>query len=559
MTAWTWQLVLVSDPRGAYEAANGFSELARHAEGLAEIGQDLSKVPWTGQAADAFDEYLGKLGKSIIGAHEVSRTITNNSVTAAESLTALIPAATDAANRLNDYTTRYEAYQKALSWTSGIYGAIALLRMRAAAQAALKRVREQRDEVLDAYAKAVHRSIDALLDHAAPEPPGGLTILDPRERALVAGLAKEVSETRDKAGASERAREFIDKLNRADDEAERRELLQEAVNDFSAAELDYLMDNTDVDALKDATSARDWPISYSDKEQRELFNGLAKKLDRDSLEALASELPGDPWHPDPYGDVPKLGEKGGVEGWNLSWDNLPGTHKDVEPGDINPDHIEQNGIGDCYLQSSLQSIASTPEGRQLLADGITRNDNGTFTVMLYDDDGKQMPVVVTPDTPVAQDANGWHSEYNRNREPWHQLYQKAFAQANVELRGGDPGYEGIVGGFSEPTMERITGKSAEDISARSLDQPFVDNRDWLKEAGAEGRPLTYETEGNEDLDGDGKNELVGPHAYSIKSVDWSTDPPMVELRNPWGPTQITKLPMDQLADAGGRIIAGRTR
>jgi hypothetical protein len=61
---------------------------------------------------------------------------------------------------------------------------------------------------------------------------------------------------------------------------------------------------------------------------------------------------------------------------------LPGAGQPVTPASINPNDIQQRGLGDCHLQATLYSIASQPGGPDMLARNITLNPNGTYTVTL---------------------------------------------------------------------------------------------------------------------------------------------------------------------------------
>jgi uncharacterized protein YukE len=565
MTDWTAEMVLISEPAGATGAATGFAGMAAIANQLASIVTDLGKVPWQGEAAAAFRAYLAGLHRSVQGAGDIAQACGKAADDAGAGLTALMPAAEDTANRLNALIDRAAAIN---ADGVGFIEAIELARMRVEAQQSLARVRAQREEVLAALSAAMAGGIDELLGFRAPQPPDPAEIADPTQRDIVRGLVDEVDETMAEVGDTDRARAYLDQLNATDNEEIRRQLLRRAADELSAAELDHLLDNMDPDELSAALDAGPWIFDPSNTAaQRELYNAIAMKLDMDSLTGLAELVPDDYWHPDPYREVPGLGGDFQPEGWNLAWDPLPGAGEEVTPESINPEDVQQRGLGDCHLQATLYSLASTEEGRQLLADNITRNENGTYTVTLYDRDGNPVPVVVTPDTPVARTDDGWESTYDDNRANWVQLYEKAVAQSNGELSQQDPldragqnqeqGYPGINGGWPQENFSRITGNEPPNFS--NSDAGDLGTRQVLQAAEQGNAPITVtfneDVNGVQDYDG-GDATAHGAHVYSVDSVDWSAEPPVVHLRNPWGFDHVV-MTLDQLQGSNGYLTVGQ--
>lgn len=551
---WTWEIVLVSEPDGAREAAVGYQLMAEHATKLTAVVTSLAKVPWQGEAAEAFRAYLSGLARSIGGAQDVADLCRAASEVGGFGLDALRDPAAQTANKLNEFVTTVENLEK--DGTNFIEGAQIAV-MKSTAQQELARVRGQRDDLMNDLAKTVNGGIDQLLDFRPPPAPDPSAIADPAQRAMVQKLHDEVAATQALSGDTERSREYAGQITNASNDLERLALIRKAADELSAAELDNLMDNLDPEMLSRALQGGFFPWAVSDAEQRELFNKLAAKLDLDSLNGLAEMMPDDYWHPNPYKDVPGLGDGLKPDGWLLSWHPIDGAGQPVTPESINPDDINQRGLGDCHLQSVLYTLASTPEGREQLANNIHLNPNGTYTVTLYKHDGTPLDVVVTPDSPMAETPDGWKTQYDDKNKLWVQLYEKAMAQTNTELSSQDPidgfgqntgeGYEGLNGGWPEEDYSRVTGQvpaSIDNSTAGGMGAPA------LKAADDSGARMTLCTTGSN------HDPLAGGHCYAVDSIDWDAKPPMVHLRNPWG-FDHADITFDQLQKIDGHMTIAK--
>lgn len=555
---WTWELVLISEPDGGRDACDGFGAMVKRAGQLADIIGDLRRVPWEGPAAEVFREYLDDLRRVVVDGQGIAEACQHATDEATASLDALRGPAQQTADQLN-------AFQQSVRKMGDLdfFERIQVQAMRGEATAALERVRGQRDDALRRLAAALKQQEESLLSLKPPRGPDASGITDPTQRAAVEGLTKEVDATLAGAGDTDRARGIADQINNADSDLKRRELLAKAADELSAAELDYLLDHLDTDALHDLLDAHHWWQLGGPEDtaaQRELYNKIAGKVDLDTLYGLADQLPNDYWHPSPYQGVPRLGDDLGPLGDNLSWQPLPGAGQPVTPASINPNDIQQRGLGDCHLQATLYSIASQPGGPELLARNIQLNPNGTYTVTLHKKDGTAVPVVVTPDTPVQRNGTGWSSTYDGNQALWVQLYEKAMAQTNVELSGEAPvdgghgqnhdrGYPGMNGGWPEEDYARITGQQPQVVDSGKVSDA------QLHQAEQSHQPVTVTILDDPHYKDANGTQLHGGHVYALDHVDWSTHPPTAHLRNPWGFDHVT-MPLDDLRSRTTYLTVG---
>lgn len=192
-------------------------------------------------------------------------------------------------------------------------------------------------------------------------------------------------------------------------------------------------------------------------------------------------------------------------------------------GGPNPDNsVDQGGAGDCYFLSSLSAVAH--KDPSFITNHVRQNDNGTYTVRLYQN-GSPVDVTVTPDLP---DGGTRYVQTDRG-DLWVAMYEKAYAQLNGGYttigKGGDP----------TTALSAITGQNASETfwSHGGSDSPPTLS-DISKQLD-QGHVMTAVTPGdNWDQRGE---KIVGDHAYSIRRVytDPRTHQQMIELVNPWGP------------------------
>lgn len=234
----------------------------------------------------------------------------------------------------------------------------------------------------------------------------------------------------------------------------------------------------------------------------------------------------------------------------VGWDPVEGLLFAKGTGDsqpVDPNDIDQRSLGDCYLVSAMAGVAN--HNPALITSAITPNDDGTYTVRLYEEDGGKMvqrDITVTAEMPVMavhNEATGKSRESTSytagsgDGELWPQIVEKAYAQM---LGDGDlvDGYEEIIGGNGADALSALSGNpSTTDKSDLTTDQLRA-----MLAAGAvlpathssaEGKKSTYEVGGQtysrshqywvEEIEPDGTIVVQNPHEYGGKERRMTID------------------------------------
>jgi hypothetical protein len=216
----------------------------------------------------------------------------------------------------------------------------------------------------------------------------------------------------------------------------------------------------------------------------------------------------------------------------------PGTTAAVSVADLH-----QDGIGDCFLISSIGELVLTdPNAIQSM---IHQNANGTETVTLHVEANGRLPSpdyagafkavteVVTNTFPSDSVNSGATQDVvNGVKEIWPQVLEKAFA----ELNGG---YEAITnGGYPTAAMEALTGMDATSLWLPQQPLSLAALQGYIKA----GDMLTFDT--SADPVGYG---LYGDHCYMFEGLTTTNGTPMIKLGNPWGVDQPAGIPLSKLS------------
>ncbi len=237
-------------------------------------------------------------------------------------------------------------------------------------------------------------------------------------------------------------------------------------------------------------------------------------------------------HPDGSVDLGDPGPTGDTTGWWF-WSEFHPAYTEVESrADVDatpvdstdandaqalvPANVHQGAVGDCYFAAAVASMASTPEGRQLLANMVHANGDGTYTVRFGD--GEE----VTVDSDVYVNDNGGLA-YGGARDGsynWFSVLEKAYAQRT------DHSYEAIEGGWSSEAWKSLVGDGADTHQIHSPSSSDLTSA-LVKDMDAD-HPAALAV----DLHDVGGYDDGSLHELSVLDVDESAG--TVTLRNPWG-------------------------
>jgi hypothetical protein len=185
--------------------------------------------------------------------------------------------------------------------------------------------------------------------------------------------------------------------------------------------------------------------------------------------------------------------------------------------------VQQGGIGDCWLLSSLaETAARDPQDIRSMftADGTTL-ENGcivnVYTVRFFEN-GVAKYVVVDTELP-----NCWNHDQPVNSVLWVALAEKAYAEANGlgYVTTGSPdvdSYAALNGGAPAWALRAITGKLATD---------FAINPNNIAAAWGKGELIVLTTSKPV------SQYIVGDHCYAVVGYNGFALMPF-QLFNPWG-------------------------
>ncbi|CAJ1401257.1 unnamed protein product [Effrenium voratum] len=123
---------------------------------------------------------------------------------------------------------------------------------------------------------------------------------------------------------------------------------------------------------------------------------------------------------------------------------------------VSPRDIQQGYLGDCWLVSSMATLAEYPDRVRSLFKQNTLTEDGRYDVRLYDPTSEEWKVVTIDDRLPFWQRPGKHgnlcfAKQTKENEFWPCLLEKAVAKFVMS-------YHRIDGGFESVAMEMLTGK-----------------------------------------------------------------------------------------------------
>jgi hypothetical protein len=204
--------------------------------------------------------------------------------------------------------------------------------------------------------------------------------------------------------------------------------------------------------------------------------------------------------------------------------------------------LHQDGLGDCFLISSIGELALTDPAA--IQNMIKLNSNGTETVTLYEEASGKLPVpgyvgaykpvqetVTNTFDPNSVNSGSTQDVLNGVKEIWPQVIEKAVAQLNG-------GYSAIAsGGYPFIAQEELTGVQASWLYLPQQSLTLTALAGYVKA----GDMINFDTVGNPNGYG-----LYGGHSYMFEGLN-TANGGSVTLGNPWGVDQPTgAIPLSQL-------------
>lgn len=457
---------------------------------------------WTGDAATACTTYITQLGGYLQTVADAMNTSCTATKTAGGSITEAIGLAKSGTSKANDAQDEHKKKD------NGFFDTIMEMIDLNTGVSTGNKARGDALTASQTLASALNGPDHALAAEKDPEIPNPLSAHDPEQAALLAEIMQPVSAALAADGDTGRAKSAVDDYNRtvANDPKAAAKLLAKYAGVLTPAEYKYLLDHLSEDDLAKGFGALD------PKTDRDTYNAIAAAADVSILNRLGDDDPNHYWHPATGGE-------------QYVWSNDGYTAGQVPSSSL--DDLNQGQLGDCHFLASLGAIEQAHPG--WLASHIKANGNGTYTVTLYKD-GQPVQVVVSPDTPNVNGADGtpYGSAYAGSPSVY-ALYEKALAQTNAELGPENrTGYDGMNGGWSNKDMNAILGhegdnKDPDDVSPQDIQDSLNAHR-----------PVTISTPEYDDKPDLGKTQtIVGGHQYYVKSIDVNSHPPRVTLVNPW--------------------------
>ena len=186
--------------------------------------------------------------------------------------------------------------------------------------------------------------------------------------------------------------------------------------------------------------------------------------------------------------------------------------------------VEQGATGDCYFLSGINSLATTPKGREIIKDSIKLNDDGSVTVTFK---GAGKSYTITQEEIMQHDTDYDEFEYDAysNGDNDMLVLEIAFSKLRQEE------YNNVIdGGYFDDVTKALTGKAAKFYTKESDIDEILENA-----KNNNNLALTFDlgsigiTHSAKQTNGEDFDWSYGSHGFSITEVTDDT----VTFINPW--------------------------
>lgn len=234
---------------------------------------------------------------------------------------------------------------------------------------------------------------------------------------------------------------------------------------------------------------------------------------------------------------------------------------------ISPNDLQQGQLGDCWLISSMATMAEFPDALMSIFETKSISSKGKYVLNLYSWKEKSMKRIVVDDRLPCSGNSLSYTQMSHSGEIWPCILEKAFAAYTQPTKKASGGYKGIDGGFSIFAFGALTGctdvlmLSKEEDGKWTVTQPqwTEDNvraAKWGKALGDKSDEEVFQMlEGfdkqeylmcagsSSGSDKDISNQgIVQGHAYSLIRVEENvagSGVDLLQMRNPWGSKEWT--------------------
>ncbi|OMC37332.1 hypothetical protein A5740_04925 [Mycobacterium sp. GA-1841] len=226
------------------------------------------------------------------------------------------------------------------------------------------------------------------------------------------------------------------------------------------------------------------------------------------------------------------------------------TDEDLFPHDPTAADVQQDQIGDCYLDSTLGAVANA--NPQKIKDRIKYDDGtGNFDVTLWDGHEWKHITVTQDDINTNIDKHGASRLDNGDPDAplWPAVMESAYAKLKAPGANMNDALDTIgKGGQTKDALEAVTGNRGDTLVPADAWRTgeHIDSR--IAEALANHQPVTLSTSSD-------AGPLVHNHAYIVESISGTGNNATVTLRNPWesnpnGGGPLITIPMSVLMGSG---------